>query len=173
MIDGKQPIYSKHKTYENIRKISTGVGDDYMIGCFLDYSYFKENYKLIAIDLSKQQALDADPKAIQQIHFTVNFDRAGNTTIICIIKEAKETVLAFSQRTYNSIQWFNFYQYKMTQYSSLNVKLSDSQLNKLKSAIKNETEVVLNLSLNMTGDDETNFPHKLLLTNRQVAKSFS
>ena len=104
MIDGKQPIYSKHKTYENIRKISTGVGDDYMIGCFLDYSYFKENYKLIAIDLSKQQALDADPKAIQQIHFTVNFDRAGNTTIICIIKEAKETVLAFSQRTYNSIQ---------------------------------------------------------------------
>ena len=61
----------------------------------------------------------------------------------------------------------------MMQYSSLNVKLSDSQLNKLKSAIKNETEVVLNLSLNMTADDETNFPHKLLLTNRQVAKSFS
>ena len=165
--------YIANIKHENIRKISTGVGDDYMIGCFLDYSYFKENYKLIAIDLSKQQALDADPKAIQQIHFTVNFDRAGNTTIICIIKEAKETVLAFSQRTYNSIQWFNFYQYKMTQYSSLNVKLSDSQLNKLKSAIKNETELVLNLSLNMTGDDETNFPHKLLLTNRQVAKSFS
>ena len=56
----------------------------------------------------------------------------------------------------------------MTQYSSLNVKLSNSQLNKLKSAIKNETEVVLRLSLNMVGDEETNFPHKLLLTNRQV-----
>ena len=57
----------------------------------------------------------------------------------------------------------------MTQYNSLNVKLSNSQLNKLKSAIKNETEVVLRLSSNMIGDNETNFPHKLLLTNRQVS----
>ena len=57
----------------------------------------------------------------------------------------------------------------MTQYNSLNVKLSNSQLNKLKSAIKNEAEVVLRLSPNIIGDDETNFPHKLLLTNRQVA----
>ena len=59
----------------------------------------------------------------------------------------------------------------MTQYNSLNVKLSNSQLNKLKSAIKNESEVVLRLSSNMIGnsDDETNFPHTLLLTNRQVA----
>ena len=56
----------------------------------------------------------------------------------------------------------------MTQYNSLNVKLSNSQLNKLKSAIKNETEVVLRLSSNMIGDNETNFPHKLLLTNIQV-----
>ena len=57
----------------------------------------------------------------------------------------------------------------MTQYNSLNVKLSNSQLNKLKSAIKNESEVVLRLSSNMIRGDETNFPHKLLLTNRQVA----
>ena len=57
----------------------------------------------------------------------------------------------------------------MTQYSSLNVKLSNAQLNKLKSAIKNETEVVLRLSSNMIGDNGTNFPHKLLLTNRQVS----
>ena len=56
----------------------------------------------------------------------------------------------------------------MTQYNSLNVKLSNSQLSKLKSAIKNEAEVVLRLSSNMVGDNETNFPHKLLLTNRQV-----
>ena len=56
----------------------------------------------------------------------------------------------------------------MTQYKSLNVKLSYWQLNKLKSAIKNETGVVLRLSSNMVGDDETNFPHKLLLTNRKV-----
>ena len=57
----------------------------------------------------------------------------------------------------------------MTQYNSLNVKLSNSQLNKFKSAIKNETEVVLRLSSNMIGDNETNFPHKLLLTKRQVS----
>ena len=64
----------------------------------------------------------------------------------------------------------------MTQYNSLNVKLSNSQLNKLKSAIKNETEVVLRLSSNMIGDNETNFSHKLLLTERQVSslrKSFA
>ena len=57
----------------------------------------------------------------------------------------------------------------MTQYNSLNVKLSNSQLNKSNSTIKNKSKVVLRLSSNMTGDDETNFPHKLLLTNRQVA----
>ena len=72
----------------------------------------------------------------------------------------------------------NFYQYKMTQYNRLNVKLSNSQLNKLKSAIKNEIEVVLKLSPNMIGDsnDEANFPHELLLTDRQISsirKAFS
>ena len=64
----------------------------------------------------------------------------------------------------------------MTQYKSLNVKLSNSQLKKFKSAIKDETEVVLRLSSNMIGDNETNFSHKLLSTNRQVAnlrKSFA
>ena len=64
----------------------------------------------------------------------------------------------------------------MTQYNSLNMKLSNSQLNKLKSAIKNETEVVLRLSSNMIGNNETNCPHELLLTNRQVSslrKSFA
>ena len=54
---------------------------------------------MIAIDLSKQQALDADPKAIQQINFTANLDRAGNTRIYFILEEVKETVLAFSQGT--------------------------------------------------------------------------
>ena len=56
----------------------------------------------------------------------------------------------------------------MTRYNSLNVKLSNSQLNKLKSAIKNKAEVVFRLLSNMNGDNETNFPHELLLTNRQV-----
>ena len=65
----------------------------------------------------------------------------------------------------------NINTYKMTQYNSLNVKLSNSQLNKLKSAIKNENNVVLRLSSNMVGNsgDDTNFPHELLLTNTQVA----
>ena len=70
MIDGKnvvhQPINSNLKTYENIRKIATGNGDDYTTCCFLDYSYFNENYKMIAIDLNKQQFLDTNPRAIQQ-----------------------------------------------------------------------------------------------------------
>ena len=57
----------------------------------------------------------------------------------------------------------------MTKYNSLNVKLSNSQLNKFKSAIKNESEVLLRLSSNMIGDDGTIFPHKLLLTNRQIS----
>ena len=103
MVDGKiffdQPINSIIKTYKNILKIATGRGDDHTTGCLLDYSYFKDHYKMIAIDLSKQQALDADPRAIQQINFTANLDRAGNTTMFFIIEEAKETVLDFSQGT--------------------------------------------------------------------------
>ena len=103
MIDGKnvfdQPINSMTKTYENIRKVATGQGDDYATGCFLDYPYFKNHYKMIAIDLSKQQALDADPRAIQQINFTANLDRDGNTTMFFITEEVKETVLEFSKET--------------------------------------------------------------------------
>ena len=85
--------------HENIRKIVTGQGDDYRIGCLLDYPNLKENYEIIAIGLSKKQALDADPRAIQQINFTANLDRGGNTTIFFIIEDAKETVLDFSQGT--------------------------------------------------------------------------
>ena len=94
-----QPINNDIKTYKNIIKIITGQRDDCTTVYLLNYSYFKENYKMIAIDLSKQQALDADPRAIQQINFTANLDRAGNTTMFFIIEEAKETVLDFSQRT--------------------------------------------------------------------------
>ena len=94
-----QPINSIIKTYENIRKIATRQGDDYRTGCLLDYCYFKDHCKMIAIDLRKQQALDADPRAIQQINFTANLGREGNTTMFSIIEEAKETVLDFSQGT--------------------------------------------------------------------------
>ena len=94
-----QPIKNNKVTYENIRKIATSQGDDYTTGCLLDYSYFADTYKMIAVDLSKQQALDADPRAIQQINFTADLDRAGNTRVYFILEEAKETILGFSQGT--------------------------------------------------------------------------
>ena len=94
-----QPIKNTKITYDNIRKIAIGYGDDYTTGCLLDYPYFIETYKMIAVDLSKQKALDFDPKAIQQINFTGNLDRAGNTRVYFILEEVKETVLDFSQGT--------------------------------------------------------------------------
>ena len=103
MINGEkffdQPIKNNKVTYENIRKIATGQGDDYTTGCLLDYPYFADTYKMIAVDLSKQKALDAEPRAIQQINFTANLDRAGNTRVYFILEEAKETILDFSQGT--------------------------------------------------------------------------
>ena len=98
MIDGKTFFNLRVKkkiTHENIRKIATGQEDDYTAGCLLDYIYFKNYYKMIAVDLSKQQALDADPKATQQ--FNANLDTAGNTRIYFIFAEAKETAQDFSQ----------------------------------------------------------------------------
>ena len=74
----------------------------------LDYSYFIENYKLIAIDLSKQQELDADPRAIQEINFAANLERAGNTTMFFIIEQAKGTVFEFSQGTVK-VLWMQFH----------------------------------------------------------------
>ena len=65
----------------------------------LDNTYFKNYYKMIAIDLSKQQELDVDPKAIQEINFTGNLEQPAGATMFFIIEEAKETVLDFSQRT--------------------------------------------------------------------------
>ena len=103
MINGEnvfdQPIKNNKVTHENIRKIATCQGDDFTTGCLLDYPYFKDSYKMIAVDLSKQQALDADPRAIQQIKFTANLDRAGNTRIYFILEEVKETILNFAQGT--------------------------------------------------------------------------
>ena len=90
MINGEnffdQPIINNKVTYENIGKIATGQGDDYTTGCLLDYPYVKDIYKMIAVDLSKQQALDADPRAIQQINFTANLDSAGNARIYFILE---------------------------------------------------------------------------------------
>ena len=111
MIDGQnffnQLVKNNLRTYDNIRKIATGQGDDYTTGCLLDYNYFNEYYNMIAIDLSKQQTLDADPKALQQINFTGNLicesnqdqNINDNTTMFFITEEVKETILDFSQGT--------------------------------------------------------------------------
>ena len=102
MINGEKffdkPIKDNKVTYKNIRKIATGQGDDYATGCLLDYPYFKDTYKIIVVDLSKQQALDADPRAIQQTNFTANLEE-DNTRIFFILEEAKETILNFAQGT--------------------------------------------------------------------------
>ena len=91
MVDVKNffdwPIKSDMRTYDNIRKIATGQGDDYTTGCLLDYNYFNNYYKMIATDLSKQQALDADLKAAQKTNFTGNLDLSESTTMFFIIEE--------------------------------------------------------------------------------------
>ena len=76
-----QPINGSIKQYDEIRKISTGQGDDYTTGCLIDFAYFKKNYKLIAADLRKQKAL--------------------NTSIYYILEQSKETILKFSKGTRN------------------------------------------------------------------------
>ena len=103
MINGEnffgQPIKDNKVTYGNIRKIATGKGNDYTAGCLLGYTYVKDSYKMISADLTKLQALDANPRANQQINFTANLSRAGNKRIYFILEEGKETTLDFSQGT--------------------------------------------------------------------------
>ena len=105
LIDGRnfydQPINDLIKQYDEIRKVSTGYGDDYTTGCLLDYAYFKDNYRLIAVDLSKQKALDADPRAIQQIVFQGVVGGVAGTKIrlYTILEKSKETILEFAKGT--------------------------------------------------------------------------
>ena len=94
-----QPVRNDKLTYENIRKIAIGQRDDHTTGCLLDYNCFKKYCKMIAIDLIKQQALDADRRAIQQINFKANLHRDGNTRFYFILEEVKETIFVFSQGT--------------------------------------------------------------------------
>ena len=100
-IDGRnfydQPINDLIKQYDEIRKISTGQGDDYTTGCLLDFAYFEKNYRLIAVDLSKQKVLDADSRAIQQIIFTGKTSQAA--VIYYIYEKSKEAILQLSKGT--------------------------------------------------------------------------
>ena len=115
-IDGRnlydQPINDLIKEYDEIRKKSTGQGDDYTTGCLLDFSYFEKNYRLIAVDLTKQKALDADLRAIQQINFTGKITATQNNTrviIYYILEQSKETILEFSNSKsfVINIKWLN------------------------------------------------------------------
>ena len=101
LIDGRnfydQPINDSIRKYDEIRKIATGKGDNYATGCLLDYDYFKKNYQLIAVDLSKQRELDADPRAIQQIEFIGMLKTRSN--VFTILEKSKETLLEFYKGT--------------------------------------------------------------------------
>ena len=78
------------KQYDEVRKVSTGRGNDYKTSCLLDFAYFKKNYRLITADLSKQKALDADSRAIQQIIFTGTASAA--VIVYYILEQSKETL---------------------------------------------------------------------------------
>ena len=105
-IDGRnfydQPINDSIKQYDEIRKASRGQGDDYTTGCLLDFDYFEKTYRLIAVDLSKQKALNADLRAIKQIIFTSKIkSTVANTRVIIyyILEQSKEATLQFSKGT--------------------------------------------------------------------------
>ena len=97
-IDGRnfydQPVNDSIKQYDEVRKISTGKGDDYIAGCLSDFPYFERNYKIIDADLSKKKALDADSRAIQQIIFTRHTD--AQIRVYYILEQSKKTILEFS-----------------------------------------------------------------------------
>ena len=101
IIDGRNfydnNIVSDVEKYRELKKVMIGRGDDYTTGSLLDYDYFKKNYKLVAIDSSKQKELDADPRAIQQTEFKCKFN--ANSIIYIILEKSKETILEFYKGT--------------------------------------------------------------------------
>ena len=101
LIDGRnfydQPINDKIRQYDKIRKITTGKGDNYATECLLDYKYFKDFYKLVATDLSKQKELDVDPRAIQQIEFYGKLN--ADSFVLFVLEKSKQTVLEFYKGT--------------------------------------------------------------------------
>ena len=101
IIDGRNfydnPIESDIEKYRELKKVIIGKGEDYTTGSLLDYNYFDKYYKLVAVDLSKQKELDADPRAIQQIEF--KYMLATNSTIYSVLEKSKETILEFYKGT--------------------------------------------------------------------------
>ena len=101
IIDGRNfydnPIESDIEKYRELKKVMIGKGEDYTTGSLLDYDYFNKHYKLVAVDLSKQKELDADPRAIQQIEFKYMLE--VNSTIYWALEKSKETTLEFYKGT--------------------------------------------------------------------------
>ena len=93
IIDGRN-FYEK---YRELKKVMIGKGEDYTTGSLLDYNYFKEHYKLVAVDISKQKELDADPRATQQIEFKYMLET--NSTIYWVLEKSKETISEFYKGT--------------------------------------------------------------------------
>ena len=159
MIDGRniydQPINDLIKQYDEVRKVSTGNGDDCTTGYLLDYVCFKTNCSWF----KETKALDADPREIQQTVFQGVVRGADKTKIrlYTILEQSKEIVLKFNKET-PKVLWIVW----MVEYSKVNVKLSNSQLNKSKIAAKNQTEVTLRINIKMFNGN--NLPHELLST---------
>ena len=101
IIDGRNsydnPIESNIEKYREFKKVMIGKGEDYTTGSLLDFNYFDKHYKLVAVDLSKQKELDADPRAIQQIEF--RYILGTNSTIYWVLENSKETILEFYKGT--------------------------------------------------------------------------
>ena len=101
IIDGRNfyvnPIESDIEKYRKLKKVMIGKGEDYTTGSLLDFNYFLKHYKLIAVDVSKQKELDADPRAMQQIEF--KYMLGTNSTIYWVLEKSKETILEFYKGT--------------------------------------------------------------------------
>ena len=101
IIDGRNfydnPIESDTEKYRELKKVMIGNREDYTTGSLLDYNYFKKHHKLVAVDLSKQKELDADPRAIHQIEF--KYMLGTNSTISWVLEKSKETILEFYKGT--------------------------------------------------------------------------
>ena len=101
IIDGRNfydnPIESDIEKYRELKKVMTGKEEDYTTGSLLDFNYFNKHYKLVAVDLSKQKELHADPRAIQQIEF--KYMLQTDSTIYCVLEKSKETILEFYKGT--------------------------------------------------------------------------
>ena len=149
LIDGRnfydQNISDDFKKYEELRKIMTGKGEDYTTVSLLDYDCWKNNYKFICCDSSKQKVLDSNPIANQQIEFIYKLDNSTNPAnivqILAVLEKEKETNLEFTK----GMVKVHLY-YKMVQYNKIDLHLTKLQLEKIQDAVKNNNGTTIRLS---------------------------